>query len=233
MIDTDSILHPTPFCEGTSEVLTKALESWDLVRGNFPLIEQTLGKIVNKVVRKQNEIHTRIEQRRPWENCEYRVKKFEYLSTHFKVKISPNRDVITGEVPVETISIPKELVLGAHNPETFEKFFSEYESRIHDKHILEKTNRELVAAEMLRQDFEAAKDFYFKYKEHFDQVIAEVQKNMLSYEDWEKKYYTRTISEDDKQDFQALHNISLDDEIEKIKRQEYDLYVQRVYIGLE
>ena len=233
MIDTDKILHPNSFSEGVSEVLKKALESWDIVRMNFDLIDHTLTKVVNTITRKQNEIHSRIEQKRPWGNCEYRVAKFDYLGDKFKVKIAQCRDVITGEIPVEQIEISKDLLLGAHNQETFEKFFTEYEANLKDKHDIAQENRRLLSENMLRRDFEAAKEFYFAHKDHFDNLVAEARKNILSYDEWEKIYYTRTISEDDKKDFQNMHNISLDDEIEKIKKQEYELYVQRVNLGIE
>ena len=233
MIDTDSILHPSPFSESVSDLLAKAFESWDVVRQNFDLINDTLTKVVNKVTRKQNEIHTRIEQKRPWGNCEYRITKFDYLGDRFKIKMVQCRDVITGEVPVEVIEIPKSLVVGAHNQETFEKFFKEYEELLNDKHILEVENRKLLSEELLRSNWETAKEFYFRHKDHFEQIIAEAQKNIFPFDEWEKKYYTRAISEDDKKDFHTLHNLNLDDEIAKIKKQEYELYVQRANMGIE
>lgn len=235
MLDTDSILHPEPFSESVSEILVKALESWDVVRHNFDLIGDTLAKVVNKVIRKQNELHSRIEQKRPWGNCEYQIKRFEYLGDRFRVRMFQCRDVITGEVPIEQIDIPKSLVLGAHNVETFEKFFNEYEANLKDKQIIDQENKRLLNAEMLRRDFEAAREFYFAHKDHFESLIEEAKKNVLSYEDWVSRYYTREneISDDDKKDFEAAHNLSLDAEIEKIKRSEYELYVQRVNLGIE
>lgn len=234
MVDTDSILHPAPFSESVSDIIAKALDSWDVVRHNFDLIENTLSKVVNKIIRKQNEIHSRIVQSRPWGNCEYRVVKFDYLGDHFKIKIVQCRDVITGEVPIEQIAVPKHIVLGAHNQETFEAYFKEYETNLNDKHVLDLENRKLLNAEILRRDFEAAKEFYFQHKDHFEQMIAEAQKNLLSYDEWEKIYYTRnTVSEDDKKVFHEHHNLDLDAEIEKIKKQEYELYVQRVNLGIE
>ena len=172
MVDTDSILHPAPFSESVSEILAKALESWDVVRHSFDLIEDTLTKVVNKVIRKQNEIHSRIEQKRPWGNCEYRVAKFDYLGDRFKIKIIQCRDVITGEIPVEVIEIPKALVLGAHNVETFEKFFNEYEANLESSVIIKRKNNELLAEEFLRMDFEKAKAFYLEYKDRFEQEAA-------------------------------------------------------------
>jgi hypothetical protein len=168
MIDADSILHPSPFTESVSEVLTKAFESWDVVRQNFDLINDTLTKVVNKVTRKQNEIHTRIEQKRPWGNCEYRISKFDYLGDRFKIKMVQCRDVITGEVPVEVIEIPKSLVVGAHNQETFESFFTAYETNLADSVALRRKDNELLAEEFLKLDFEKAKAFYFEYKDRFE-----------------------------------------------------------------
>ena len=168
MIDADSILHPSPFTESVSEVLTKAFESWDVVRQNFDLINDTLTKVVNKVTRKQNEIHTRIEQKRPWGNCEYRITKFDYLGDRFKIKIVQCRDVITGEVPVEIIEIPKSLVLGAHNKETFESFFNAYETNLADSVTLRRKENEMLGEELLKIDFEKAKAFYFEHKDRFE-----------------------------------------------------------------
>jgi hypothetical protein len=38
---------------------------------------------------------------------------------------------------------------------------------------------------------------------------------------------------DIKRDFEATHGLNLDDEIAKIKKDEYALYVQRVKLGIE
>lgn len=234
-MNIDSILHPAKFDEYISARIETTLEGWDVVRANFDLINLTLAKIVNVIVRRQNEIHARIVQSRPWGNCEYRIKKFDYLGDRFKIQIVQCRDVITGEIPVEIIEIPKSIVIGAHNPEVFEEYFNQIETNLKDKHVLDQENKRLLNAETLRANFEAARDFYLAYKDHFAKIEEEAQKKILPFEEWEAQNYNSAISEENKRAFESSHGMEVDltAEIENIKKLEYSQYVQRITLGLE
>lgn len=227
-IDANDIFFRFEFSESVLQIVAKALEGWDYIRNNYDLIEDTIFKVVNKVIRKQNQIHARVEYKRPWADCEYRVVKFEYIGDKFKVKISQNRDVITGEVPIEQIEIAKELVLGAANQEAFNSYFNEYEINLKNAYELKKKNAEQIANEMLKFDFEKAKEFYFTYKDRFEESTPE---KILSFEEWEKLQYSANVNKDTQQDFEASNGLFLADELEKGKRSAYEAYVQHITKG--
>lgn len=233
MIDTDSILHPDNFNESISDLVTNMLESWDVVRRNFDFLQNHIEKVVNKIIRKQNEIHARIEQRRPWANASYHVVKFDNLGDKIRAYIIDSREVITGEnSPLIKFEINREIVKNAHKTEVFDKFFIEYEANLVSSIAIKKKNDAEIAAQLLKIDFEKAKEFYLQYKDHFESLEKEIEYKILPFDEWEAKFYTREIDQSAKQDFQVLHGINLDDEIEAIKRQEYNLYVERVKLGI-
>ncbi len=226
-IDANDIFFRFEFSECVLEMVAKALEGWDYIRNNYEMIEDTLFKVVNKVIRKQNQIHTRVEQKRPWADCEYRIVKFEYVGNKFKVTISQNRDVITGEVPIEHIEIAKELVLGAANQEAFNSYFNEYEINLKNSYELKKKEAEKMANEMLKFDFEKAKEFYFTYKDRFEKE-EEKPVEVLSFEEWDKKFYGKQIDPEMKQFFEQVHKLDLEDQILKFKESEYEFYLRRI-----
>jgi hypothetical protein len=54
----------------------------------------------------------------------------------------------------------------------------------------------------------------------------------MTYEEWKDKNI-KPISQDTRDLLGALHDFNIDEELEKLAKQEYDLYVQRFKIGLE
>ena len=169
MIDTDSILHPDNFNESTSELVAGMLEAWDTVRCNFDFLSDHIEKIANKIIRKQNEIHARIEQKRPWANARYHVVKFDNLGDIIRAQIIDSREVITGEkAPMVAFDIQRELLKNAHKPEVFEEFFTKYEANLANSVALKKQNDAELAEQLLKMDFEKAKEFYLQYKDHFE-----------------------------------------------------------------
>ena len=65
MIDTDSILHPDIYDDGSSSLVKNMLESWDAVKKHYDFLTQYVERVANKIIRKQNEIHSRLEFKRP------------------------------------------------------------------------------------------------------------------------------------------------------------------------
>lgn len=234
MIDTDSILHPDTFTEHTSSLVSDMLVSWDKVVRNFDFLSDHIQKVVNKIIRRQNEIHARIEQKRPWATTTYTVSKFDNLGDTIRAHIMDSREVITGEkAPLIAFDIKRELLINAHDHEVFDEYFTRYETDLANSVALKRKNAEQVAAQILRADFETAKEFYFKHKDHFEKLEQESEAKVLPFEEWEAEFYKKDLHPDIKRDFEATHGLNLDDEIAKIKKDEYALYVQRVKLGIE
>ena len=169
MIDTDSILHPENFSESVDNLIAETLISWDKVRDNFDLISIQIGKVINKIIRKQNEIHARVEQKRPWANARYDVVKFDNAGDTIKAFIVDSREVITGEKqPMIKFEVKRVFLTEAHKPETFEKYFADYEANLVSSVALRLADEKLIAEQMLKIDFEKARDFYLQYKDQFE-----------------------------------------------------------------
>ena len=116
MLDTDSILHPDNFTESTSDLVKTLLEAWDKVRDRFDFVHEHLEKVVNKIIRKQNEIHSRVEQKRPWANASYHVTKFENLGNKIRVFAVDTREIITGEnKPIVQFDVDRNLCIYKEN----------------------------------------------------------------------------------------------------------------------
>jgi hypothetical protein len=169
MLDTDSILHPDNFNESTSDLVASMLESWDNVRRHFDFLQDHVQKVVNKIIRKQNEIHARVEQKRPWANAQYNVVKFDNLGDIIRTHIVDSREVITGEkAPMVTFDINREILKNAHKPEVFEAFFTKYETDLANSVKLKKQADAELAEQLFKIDFEKAKEFYLQHKDHFE-----------------------------------------------------------------
>lgn len=169
MLDTDSILHPDNFNESTSDLVASMLESWDNVRRHFDFLQDHVQKVVNKIIRKQNEIHARVEQKRPWANAQYNVVKFDNLGDIIRTHIVDSREVITGEkAPMVTFDINREILKNAHKPEVFEAFFAKYETDLANSVKLKKQADAELAEQLFKMDFEKAKEFYLQHKDHFE-----------------------------------------------------------------
>ena len=169
MIDTDSILHPDNFNESTSDLVASMLESWDNVRRHFDFLQDHVQKVVNKIIRKQNEIHARVEQKRTWTYAQYNVVKFDNLGDIIRTHIVDSREVITGEkAPMVTFDINRELIKNAHKPEVFEAFFAKYETDLSNAVKLRKQADAELAEQIFKMDFEKARDFYLQNKDRFE-----------------------------------------------------------------
>lgn len=227
------IFHSTGL-DGGGEFITAFFENWDKVKGSFDLVKYRLEQIANAYIYRQNEIHARIEFKRPWANAQHEVLKFDNLGDKVRLFLIDNRDVITGdETPVLTLDIARNLVT-ACNVEDWEKFFTEYEANLVDSVTLAKKHREENAKIIRRNDFERAKEIYMSLKDEFEDENGEpVAIEPLPFEEWLKTQSFNEVSEDDVKDFSALHNVDLREEVEKIKRQEYNLYLERCKLGIK
>ena len=219
-IDSDSLLHPTNISTGCISRISKVLESWDKVQMGFDSLKEVLEKVVNKIIRNQNEIHIRVEQRRRWGSTHYTVEKFDYLGEKFKLfLVDEYKRSITNDNNFPLVfELDKSLVLQSHFNETFINYFTEYEANLIKERNEQKASIELQRKQLLQCDFEKAKEFYFAYKEHFEKLEVEAQNKILSFDELEKQNYPHS---------------STNDNIEQSKNQEYELYVQHTKLGIE
>ena len=184
--DIEKLLHARTVDQTISLIVADTLKCWDTVKKNLDVVKSVLTEVVNAIIREQNKIHSRIEQKRPWANARHEIIKFEYLGDKFKVFLMDNREVITGEKqPLKTLEVDTNLVVNSHLSSVFTEYFKKYEANLQDKYIITKKTLEENQKFMRRQDWEKAKEFYQTYKDEF-----EVQANKadpitpLSFADW-------------------------------------------------
>ena len=224
------IFHSSAFGADGS-FIASFFENWDKVKGGFDLVKHRLTEIANAYIYRQNEIHARIEFKRPWANAAHEVVKFDNLGPKIRVYLMDNREVITGEQnPVKTLDLDRHLIVEC-NVEDWNKFFAQYEADLANSIALQKQHSEENAKLIRRNDFERAKEIYLALKDEFENEES-VSIEPLPYEDWLKTQTFNEVSEDNVKDFQALHSLDLRAEVENIKRQEYDLYVERCKLGI-
>lgn len=222
------------FSTSNGAIIAETLVAWDKVKGNFGLIRDQLEKVVNTIIRIENKIHIEFEKRRKWAEAKYEIDRFEYDKNQFKVFIFPNRVAITGEQPdIECIIIPVEIVIKAHEDSTFSDYFNNYREKIETFHSKLIEDRRLLEEERFKFRFIEAKNFYFANKDHFEALEKEIEVNILPYDEWEAKFYGRKNDQEMKKYFEAMHDINLDEEIEKIKKNEYNIYVEHVKLGIK
>ena len=244
MTDIDSLLHSDNFSEIECERLKDLLDSWANIRGNTTFLKIQIQKLVNKIIRKQNEIHIKVEQKRPWMNTTYVVENIDFLNNGvIRAYIKSDQPIITGEkVPLINFDIERELLDKAYDPEVLSKYLKSYEANLVQTHELKKRDAQILAAQQLRSDFEYAKEFYLKHKEHFEKLDAENEAKVLPFEKWKESIKNGDVdyimSWQDAEDRQETLNriglnVKLDDELEAMLRHEYERYVQRVKMGIE
>ncbi len=220
--------------DGSGDFIKSFFDNWDKVKGSFDLVKYRLEQIANAYIYRQNEIHERIEFKRPWATAQHTVLKFDNLGDKVRLHVIDNREVITGEKnPVQTLYINRNLITEC-NIEEWDKFFLEYETNLADSVALLKKNAEENAKLVRRSDFERAKEVYLALKDEFEtEGLESPAIEPLPYEEWLKTQSFHEVTEDNVKDFAALHDIDLRKEVENIKQQEYDLYVNRCKLGIK
>ena len=207
-------------------------ENWDKVKGSFDTVKYRLADIANAYIYRQNEIHSRIEFKRPWANAIHEVVKFDNLGSKIRIYLMDSREVITGEkTPITHLDIDRHLIVGC-NIEDWDEFFKEYEANIANNVALNKKHAEENAKLIRRSDFEHAKEIYLALKDEFENEENSAFAP-LSYEEWLKTQTFREVTEDDVKVLKALHDIDLNVEVETVKQQEYDLYIERCKLGIK
>lgn len=207
-------------------------ENWDKVKGSFDVVKYRLTEIANAYIYRQNEIHARIEFKRPWANAAHEVLKFDNLGPKIRIHLMDNREVITGEHnPAKVLDIDRNLIIEC-NVEDWNKFFAEYETNLANSVALQKKHAEENAKIIRRCDFERAKEVYLALKDEFENEES-VGVEPLPYDKWLKTQNFREASRDDLKYFEGLLNLDLKVETVKYLRQEYDLYVERCKLGIQ
>lgn len=208
-------------------------ENWDKVKGSFDVVKYRLADIANAYIYRQNEIHARIEFKRPWANTVHEVVKFDNLGPKIRIHLMDSREVITGEQnPIKVLDIDRQLIVDC-NVEDWDKFFVEYEANLTSSVALARKHAEENAKLIRRSDFERAKEIYLTLKDEFENEEGPITIEPLSYEEWLKTQTFNEVTEDNVKDFKALHGLDLNEEVEKIKQQEYNLYVERCKLGIK
>ena len=234
MTYSDSIFHPVDFEQSICEQIGSVLESWDEVVRYYSVITDHAQKLVNKIIRNQNEIHSRLEQKRPWAPVEYHVVKIDNLGKTIRLMIVDSTESITTEnSPLVKFEISRDLFVNAYDLEKLHTYFRDYEETLAASLAAEREIAKKTSAMFLRNDFEKAKEFYFEHKDYFEKLDAENEAKVLPFEEWEATFYKKEIDGDSKKRFEDAIGVNLDDEIVKVKRNEYELYVHRVKLGLE
>ena len=243
MTDIDSILHSVNFEESICKQIDSVLESWDEVVRYYSVISDHAQKLVNKIIRKQNEIHSRLEQKRPWAPVEYRVIKIDNLSKSIRLMIMDSTQLITDEnSPLIKFEISRDLFVNAYDLEKLHTYFRDYEEKLASSLAVEREITKKNSEMLLRMDFNKAKEFYFEHKDYFEKLDAENEAKVLPFEKWKESIKNGDVdyimSWQDAEDRQETLNriglnVKLDDELEAMLRHEYERYVQRVKMGIE
>lgn len=210
-------------------------ENWDMVKLNFESTKRYLEQIANAYIYQQNEIHARVEFKYHWPKSNYIVTKFENLGNIIRLYLVNSYEAVTGEEKQTfVLDLARKLVLD-RNIEDWNTFFAEYEADLKDKVRIAKQHAEEHTQLIRRNDFLNAKELYFALKDEFEKDEVADAKEPLTYEDWltTQQYKNYPVSEDDAKDFKTMHGIDLDVEIERVKRSEYQMYVDRVKLGIE
>lgn len=210
-------------------------ENWDMVKLNFELIKRYLEQIANAYIYRQNEIHARVEFKYHWPKSNYIVTKFENHGNVVRLRLVNSYENVTGEEKqIFTLDIARKLVLD-RNIEDWDSFFAEYEANLKDRVRIAKQHAEEHTQLIRRQDFLNAKEIYFALKDEFEKDGVVEVKEPLTYEDWlnTQHYKNYPASEDDAKDFKVIHGLDLNDTVERFKQEEYQMYVDRVKLGLE